>query len=327
MMTRNLKVFFVSFGASLFLWWGMNVLSASLTEFFFLHDLRTNPETLAANAARLNLEQKLRAEYPLAKKGAQRLELQARSVLALYIKEAGATKVLFEKNSETPLPIASITKLMTSLVAVKNYGSEERITITPEILETSGSAGQMRPGDVFTVKDLLYLALMESSNDAAVALTKPLGAQEFVVLMNNEAAYLNLRNTSFVNPTGLDEASQNNSSTAKDLTQLTYYLLENYPQVFDILSQSELTLFTPNRVFHHTMRNTNELLEYYYEWPAKTLGGKTGTTPQARQTLLLVVESPDHAGYIINVILGSEDRLREMRQLLQWILQSYQWHT
>ncbi len=327
MITRNLKVFFVAFAVSMPIGWGMNVLSANLAEFFFLRELRTNPEIIAAYAAQRDLEQRLANEYPLLKKGSEKLELQAQSALAVYIKQNGGAKVLFEEESRTPLPIASITKLMTALVAIKNYSPDERVTITPEILETPGEAGQLRQGDVFAMKDLLYLALLESSNDAAVALTKPLGTEKFVSLMNEEAARLNLLNTSFVNPTGLDESNRNNLSSALDLAELTRYLFDKYPQVFDILSQSELALYTPDGAFHHTMRNTNELLGYYYEWPTKTLGGKTGTTPRARQTLLFVVESPDERGYIINVLLGSEDRLHEMRQLLQWILHSYQWRT
>ena len=330
-MHRNLKVFFAAFTGSVAVWWGINTLSMELEQFFFLRELYTNPELLAAASNTLELEQKLQDAYPLAKKKTAPLELQAASVLSLYAKESGplrgeasATKVLFEKNSNTPLPIASITKLMTALVAIKNYPLDQHITITPKVLETPGEAGQLRAGEAFTVKDLLYLVLMESSNDAAEALAEAKEPKVFIGLMNEEAARLNLQNTSFVNPTGLDEAQYTNKSTTKDLAELARYLFQSYPQVFDILSQSELALITPTGRFHHTMRNTNELLGYY-DWPGRTFGGKTGTTPLARETLLFVVESPDTQGYIINVILGSEARFTEMRQLLQWILQSYQW--
>lgn len=323
-MHRNLKVFFAAFTGSVAVWWGINTLSMELEQFFFLRELYTNPELLAATSNTLELEQKLQDAYPLAKKKVAPLEPQAASILSLYVKENGTTKVLFEKNSNMPLPIASITKLMTALVAIKNYPLDQHITITPKVLETPGEAGQLRAGEVFTVKDLLYLALMESSNDAAEALAEAKEPKVFIGLMNEEAARLNLQNTSFVNPTGLDEAQYTNKSTSKDLAELARYLFQSYPQVFDILSQSELALVSPNGRFHHTMRNTNELLGYY-DWPGRTFGGKTGTTPLARETLLFVVESPSADGYIINVILGSEARFAEMRQLLQWILQAYQW--
>ena len=323
-MSKNLKVFLVSFAVSMPIWWGMDLLTEDLEEFFLLHEMRTNPEIIAAFAAQRDLDQRIQDAYPLAKKGNTQLQLPAHSVLALYSKEDGTTKVLFEKDSEIPLPIASITKLMTALVAMKNYPPEERITITPAILETPGEAGQLREGDVLTVRDLLYLALMESSNDAAIALAEPLGLKTFVSLMNKEVARLNLQSTVFENPTGLDTLGHGNLSSTADLAKFVRYLLDNYPQVFDILSQSELALITPDGMFHHTMQNTNELLGYY-EWPTKTLGGKTGTTRQAQETFLFVVESPTRQGYIINVILGSEDRFEEMRQLLRWILKSYQW--
>ena len=326
MISRNLKVFFVAFTGSVAAWWGINMLSVELEQFFFLRELYTNPELLSAASNTLKLEQKLKDAYPLAKKETVPLEPQAASVLSLYVKENGETKVLFEKNGNTPLPIASITKLMTALVAINNYPLTQYITITPKVLETPGEAGQLRAGDVFTVKDLLYLALMESSNDAAEALAEAKESKIFIALMNEEAARLNLQNTSFVNSTGLDEIGYTNKSTAKDLAVLVRYLFESYPQVFDILSQSELQLTTPDGRFHHTMRNTNELLGYY-DWPGRTFGGKTGTTPLARQTLLFVVESPDAQSYIINVILGSTARFEEMRELLRWILQSYQWKT
>lgn len=320
MITKNLKLFLIAFVVSIPLWWATHELST----FFFQRELRANQEFIAALAAQRELEQKLLDAYPLAKKGTEKIDLRARSVLALYVKENGKTKVLFEKDSKIPLPIASISKLMTALVAVKNYPPEQRITITPEILETSGDAGQLREGDVLTVKDLLYLSLMESSNDAIAALVEQLGEERFVALMNTETVRLNLSDTSFSNPTGLDDPRQNNFSTTSDLAAFTRYLLDNYPQIFDILGQNELPLYTSDGMFHHMIRNTNELLGYPH-WPTKTLGGKTGVTIQAQETFLFVVESPDERGYIINVILGSQDRFSEMRQLLQWILQSYQW--
>jgi D-alanyl-D-alanine carboxypeptidase len=104
------------------------------------------------------------------------------------------------------------------------------------------------------------------------------------------------------------------------------HLMEQHPQVFDILSQEELPLYTREGKFHHTIRNTNILL-HYSEWPARIFGGKTGSTPLAKESLIMLLESPDYKGYIVNVVLGSQDRFLEMRTLLGWILQSYQWQT
>lgn len=324
MTARNLKVFFMSVAGSVSVWWGMNMLSEALERAFFAYELKTGAWFLAAGATQLELEQKLEHVYPLRKKQVKSLDLQAAAALALYIREDGEAKVLYEKNSEAQLPIASITKLMTALVVLTHYEPDRLISITPEILKTFGEAGQLKEGDVLQVKDLLYLALMESSNRAAVALATPMGVSAFVDLMNQEAAKLNLTHTSFVNPTGLDEPLRQNVSTARELALFARILFERYPHLFDILTQNQLPLHTPDGAFHHTMRNTNELLGLN-DWPSKMLGGKTGSTTLARQTLVLLVESPDGKGYIINVLLGSENRFQEMRQLLHWTLDAYSW--
>ena len=324
MITENIKVFLAASVGSIAVWWGINALGEGITNVFFAYEMRTNPAMLAAAAAQLELERELQEAYPLAQKGREPFEIQAKAAFALYAREDNTTKILFQKDGEAPFPIASITKLMTALVVIENSPPAQHVTITKEILETSGEAGQLQEGDVLPVKDLLYLTLLESSNDAVVALATLLGEEQFVAKMNEEAMRLTLQSTRFINPTGLDEPEGSNESTARDLAQFAHYLLNTHPQIFDILSQSELPLYAPEDRFHHLMRNTHELLGDY-DWPARILGGKTGITSAAGQTLLFVVESPDRRGYIINVILGSENRFGEMRRLLQWILDSYQW--
>ena len=323
-MTKNLKVFLATAVGSVSIWWGLNALSEGLTNFFAAQHMQNDPHLAAASASQLALEQKLQSIYPRARIGASPLNIGAQAALSLYVTKEGEPRTLFQKNSAAPVPIASLTKLMTALVAIKNYTPNQHIVITQEILATPGEAGQLQEGDIFPVKDLLYLSLMESSNDAATALAEPNGQEWFVHQMNEEATRLNLQDTQFINTTGLDGAEQSNVSTAEDLALLTRYVFSTHPQVFDILSQRELPLRTPEGRFHHLMRNTNELLGYY-DWPARILGGKTGTTPRARQALLFVVESPDRSGYVINIILGSEARFSEMRSLLRWILETYEW--
>jgi len=328
MITRNLRIFFTAFVFSLPVWWAVNVFSSELTEFFFRYDLRTNPETIAAFAAQRDLAQQLERQYPLIKKGVVQPEIQAGEALSTFIRPDGTLRILYKKDEHEPLLIASLTKLMTSLVALKLYAPTQEIVITRDILKEQGETGNLREGDVFSVKDLLYLTLMESSNDAASALAEPLGRTLFIQYMQEQAANLDMKDTSFTNPTGLDPLAgeRGNYSTAADLTKLAMHLMEQHPQVFDILSQEELDLYTLKGEFHHTMKSTNTLL-HYSEWPAKTLGGKTGSTPQAKESLILLLESPDYKGYIVNVVLGSEDRFLEMQTLLGWILQSYQWQT
>ena len=328
MSKKDLRMFLGAIFFSLIFVWGAMEVSNELAELFLAHELRTNPEILASFEAQKDLEQQLQRQYPLVKKGIAMPIISAKTALSTLVKPDGTLRTLYKKEEATPVLIASLTKLMTSLVALKLYAPTQEIVITQDILKEQGETGNLREGEVFSVKDLLYLALMESSNDAAAALAEPLGRAVFIERMRQEAESLGMRKTIFANPTGLDpaEGEQGNYSTAADLTKLAVRLMEQYPQVFDILSQEELDLYTLGGEFHHTMRNTNILLDYS-EWPTKILGGKTGSTLLAKESLILLLESPDRNGYIVNVVLGSEDRFVEMRTLLRWILQSYQWQT
>jgi len=323
-MTRNLRIFLLAVLFSMPFWWGVDFFAATTTKVLLGWELRTNTENLAAYAAQEQLGQKLYQAYPLADKQTEQLFLDARSASSTLLKEDGSAKLLFSQNHESPVLIASLTKLMTAFIAMEKYSPAQEVVITPEILLVEGESGQLKQWEVFTIRDLLYLSLIESSNDAATALTIPLGYQDFIDTMNKEAALLNMQTASFQNPTGLDGYTGNYASS-KDLTKLAIHLKSNYPQVFDILSQQQFPLSTADGTFHHNLINTNELLGYK-EWPTKILGGKTGWTPQAKQSLLLVVQSPDKKGYIVNVILGSSDRFGEMKSLLRWTLNSYQWN-
>jgi len=113
-----------------------------------------------------------------------------------------------------------------------------------------------------------------------------------------------------------------NYSTARDLFLLTRHLKTFYPSVFEILGVKEHPLYTKDGKFHHTMENTNELLSLN-GWPTKVLGGKTGWTPEARGALVLVLESPKAKGYLVNVVLGSEDRFQDMKKLVNWVFDSW----
>jgi serine-type D-Ala-D-Ala carboxypeptidase (penicillin-binding protein 5/6) len=323
-MKRNLKLLLFAFILSIPVWWGIDLFSDTATKILLNWELKTNPEILAAHAAQETLEKKLQETHPLPTKGSDTLLMHARAVSSTLVRQDQTQKVLFEQNPDSPVLIASLTKLMTAFVAMESYPPTQEIIITPQILFTEGDSGQLKQWEIFTVRDLLYISLIESSNDAATALTVPMGYDTFIARMNTQAALLNMETASFTNPTGLDSVTANYAS-AQDLTKLAVYLKTNYPQIFDILSQQQFPVRTADGTFHHNLINTNELLGYR-EWPTKVLGGKTGWTPPAKQALVLIVESPNKEGYIVNVILGSDDRFGEMKKLLSWILYSYQWN-
>jgi D-alanyl-D-alanine carboxypeptidase len=322
-MTGNLKIFLWVFLLSLPFWWTLNIFSERLENFFLWSELARNPQVFAAQAA---LETKVQEVLPLKKQDAVSLELNAASLLTVFVnEETQESKVLFEKDTDKKLAIASLSKLMGALVVSRHYPLNEEILISRQAVLEEENFGQLREGDRFIVRDLLYPLLMESSNDASAAFAFKVGMYNFLDLMNQEAGFLGLQNTFFVNHAGLDPdipGGPTNYSTARDLFLLTRYLKTFHPTTFEILGLKEQSLYTTNGQFHHAMENTNELLSSN-GWPTKVLGGKTGWTPEAKGALVLVLESPKGKGYLVNVILASDTRFKDMRELVDWVFESY----
>jgi len=261
--------------------------------------------------------------------GLEKLEIGAKSAISLWVDDNFLHKrILFGKNISEQLPIASLTKLMTAFVVIENYNLDQTVSISKEAVAQSEYAGNFKAGENFSVRNLLYSVLMESSNDAAYALAEVISPSAFVDLMNLEKKNIlgqNNKNTFFVNPTGLD--SENNEtigySTAEDLAELASYFLKKTRLIFEISSLPSLDLYSSNGVFHHKILNTDELLG---ELP-DVVGGKTGNTEKAGGCLILIQKSPNKEGYLVNIILGSEDRFGEMEKLSKWISSAYLWQN
>lgn len=227
---------------------------------------------------------------------------------ALIIEIGSIENIIFEKESSKQMPIASLTKLMTAIVANEFYKGEEKIKIPLEAIAQIEETGLLKEGDELTAKELLYIALIESSNDAAFALTQPTGQEGFVALMNLKAEEIGLNNTRFYNPTGIDEQNVNYSTT-QDLAKLGKYLLAK-PEILEIISKKEYRLYLESGEFHHILYNTNELLG---EMP-EIIAGKTGFTEKAGQCLLTITEKENQKR--INIVLNSDDRFSDMRKLI-----------
>jgi len=237
------KIFLISLLVSLPFWWGINILAENLEDFWFQQKIVKNPEILTAAINQKILEKKIkRLELEkLQEERLENLEIEARAAISVEVDSKDKEKILFEKNSQKPLAIASLTKLMTALIVFdldETYSPSQIIAITKEAVEQEGSSkyGDLEVGENLSVEALLYTMLIESSNDAAFALTEPIGQQGFVDLMNLYARNLELENTQFVNSTGLepdDSQEPKNLSTARDLVKLAKYVLENYPQIFE----------------------------------------------------------------------------------------------
>ncbi len=269
-------------------------------------------------------------EPPHLKEGAESLELEAKAAIVL---DRQTGKILYKKNIDERLAIASLTKLMTALVVIENTNLTKVAIVSKEAVETEGNRIDLWSQETISVKNLLYALLISSSNDAAVALAEHFGKSRtevryygnselqfapFVELMNKRVKNLGLKNTHFSNPTGLDDPE--NFSTAYDLAKITSFLLDR-PLIFEILRIPRMKIYSADGRINHLLLNTNKLLGKL----PNIVGGKTGFTEEARETMILVVKKLYKDHQIISVILGSEDKFEETEKLVKWVLESYKW--
>ena len=316
-MSYKFKVFLIAFFLSLPFWWGINVFGQNLNEIFFLREIARNPQILTAQ---ILADQQFEKLQPVRNKSIENLEIGAKSAISVLVKENGSEKILFEKDIDQRLPIASLTKLITASVVLENYDLNKEIEISQGAVDQPEELGQLTVGMVLSVRELLYPLLIESSNDAAYALVydyNEMTEKDFIGLMNLTAINLGLSNNNFTNPSGLDPKDPKaliNYSTTKELSKLIKYLLRK-PLIWEILSIQKHNFYGVELI------NTNELLGEI----SGIIGGKTGETPEAKDCFVLVLKAPNNNGHLINIILGSDDRFGEMRKLVTWARRAYQW--
>ncbi|MBL7155037.1 MAG: D-alanyl-D-alanine carboxypeptidase [Candidatus Portnoybacteria bacterium] len=239
-------------------------------------------------------------------------EIEAKAAL-IFAPEKN--KILYQKNIEQVLPIASLTKLMTGLVILEEMDLDQIVTVSKEAVAAYGDMGGLVIDEKISVKNLLYALLMESSNDAAVALAENFREASLVDLMNKKAEELGLTKTHFVDPTGYNPA---NLSTALDLAKLVKYSLEK-PVIWQILKTISIDLSSADGIINHHFTNTNQLLD---SWPI-IIGGKTGYTDEAHDCMLLVIEQSSE--YLIIIVLGTQERFSETEKLINWVKEAYIW--
>ena len=225
---------------------------------------------------------------------------------------ADTGKVLYEKNADARMLIASTTKIMTALVALEHCDSYEQVEILPEYTGIEGSSMYLKAGERYTLLDLLYGMMLASGNDAATAVACHVAGsvEAFAALMNEKAAELGMKDSCFQNPHGLD--AENHYSTARDMARLTAAAMEN--ELFcKIVSTKTCTVGTL------TLQNHNKLL-WDYEG---TLGVKTGYTQQAGRILVSCVER--NGLRLICVTISDPDDWRDHANLYDWAYANYEY--
>ena len=230
--------------------------------------------------------------------------------------DADSGRVLYGKNEEDVLPMASTTKIMTALTAIENCDNlDESFEISPRSVGISGTSIYLREGEHLSVRQLLYGLMLVSGNDASVAIAEKVGGstKKFVDLMNETARKIGAYNTHFDNPHGLD--SKTHYTTAKDLALITSYALKN--PTFKEIVTTKNTKITSQEGKTRYLRNKNKLL-FSLEG---CIGVKTGFTDDAGRCLVSACEN-DNMG-VVCVVLNCGPMFEESRQLLETALDSY----
>lgn len=248
-------------------------------------------------------------------------DVDAASALVL---EPVTQKVLYHKDIFDERPIASLTKLMTAMIAVEEMDLSDEVVISKTAVATEGEAGDLVVGEKITVQNLLTMLLIVSSNDAATALEEYYNAfrsdpdKTYVAAMNRLAQNLGLGSTFFVEPTGLNV---NNRSTAYDLARMSDYAFQR-PVLREILSTQTIDVYSSDGITIHHLVNSNKLLGVL----EGVLAGKTGYTDEAGESLVLYVKKSTNVDdYLIYVVLGSSDRVKAARHLIDWVKRAYIW--
>ena len=228
--------------------------------------------------------------------------------LAYLVGDLNTGEVILAKNQEERLPIASVSKLMTALVAREITNEDDIAQVSKKALATKGANGNFRVGEKIKTTDLLYPLLLESSNDAAEVLAEYFGRESFISKMNAKAQNLKMSKTSYEDSSGLSEKNQ---STVSDIFKLAGYLNHQKKDLLQITTKRSYS----NK--KHSWSNTNQFMQKdgYF-------GGKSGYTNPAKQTVVSLFNLPlGKTGYrpIAIILLQSADRQKDVETILKYL--------
>jgi serine-type D-Ala-D-Ala carboxypeptidase (penicillin-binding protein 5/6) len=203
------------------------------------------------------------------------------SARAAAVIDVETGRILYEKSGNTQMRIASLTKIMTAIVAIEEGKLNDVVEVPSHAVGTEGSSIYLRHGEKLTLEQLLYGLMLRSGNDAAVTIAEHVGGSVpgFVQLMNEKAAYLGLSNSHFANPHGLDQ--KDHYSTADDLAKLTAYALHN-EEFRKIVGTKTKTIPQEGQSWDRKLMNKNKMLVFY----EGADGVKTGYTKLAKRCLV-----------------------------------------
>ncbi|GAE35856.1 D-alanyl-D-alanine carboxypeptidase family protein [Halalkalibacter akibai] len=237
------------------------------------------------------------------------------SAQAAVLIEQESGRILYGKNENTPLRIASITKIMTAILAIESGKMDEMVKVTSRAEGTEGSSIYLRAGEKIKLEDLVYGLMLRSGNDSAVAIAEHVGGslEGFVYLMNEKAKEIGMHNTMFQNPHGLDD-HEDHYSTAYDMAILTQYAMQS--EHYQTIASTKSHRVDGEQI--RVWRNKNRLLTELYKY---STGGKTGYTKRAKRTLVSTAEKD--GTNLIAVTLNAPSDWHDHMNLFNWAFDSY----
>ncbi len=231
------------------------------------------------------------------------------SCAALMVAETG--ELIYGKNEHDRRPMASTTKIMTSLLAIEALTPQREIKVSVDMLNVEGTSMGLLPGDTVTLEGLVYGMLLQSGNDAANVTAATLGGsvENFVSVMNKRAAEIGMRDTHFETPSGLD--SKEHYSTAYDMALLGCTAIKN-PRFAAVCSQKSAAVCYGNPPYRRTLTNHNRLLRIYDD----AIGIKTGFTKKSGRCLVSAARRDGVT--LVAVTLNAPDDWSDHSRLLEY---------
>jgi len=255
---------------------------------------------------------------------------------ASLILDVDSGTILHSYKGKERRQIASLTKLLTAVIAVEKVSNlNEEATISEEAVYAEGTkvgcprsgycvSERLKIGEKLSVKSLLKAMLMNSANDAAIALAEHIsGSQEkFAELMNEKVRRMGLKDSHFCTPSGLEIDGRENEcySSAYDIARVAAYSMK-YDIIWEILRLPETEIISTDGKYTHQIMNTDRLLEQL----PNCLGGKTGFTPLAGRSLLTAASDLSGKHKIVIVVLDDPYRWQDVQMMASWAFSSYEW--
>ena len=253
-----------------------------------------NPNDKTPNPASFDVEKLPQSTFP---------EVSAQEVLFV---DLTTNTITYNKNAKTKVPVASLVKIATSVVAVEHFKLDGKIVVSKKAANIGENIMGITEGEEYSLEELLYGLVLASGNDAAYAIAEGVAgdAETFTGWMNRKAQELGLTDTKFSDPSGLNPEEKEYYATAYDLAILTEYALRN-PDLAKVFATFEYEISASDKHKYIYLQNQTNLLSTY----PGAKGVKTGYTEESGLCLITYVENSGHK--ILGIILGSADRRTE----------------